>query len=873
MKHFPRLIGILVFMAIGLVAPAQQRLMRQISFDCSLCSPEAALEKLGAQEGFAILYPGNMFKNKPALDIHVTQISVEDVLHRIAASVPHDIQFNGTQVLLRPLQPRTYTLSGYVRDRESGERLLGASIYSSQRKGVVSNEFGFFSLNLPAGKQLITISYVGYKQQVYTLNLQEKTFQNFDLAPNSTLDEVTISSEKQPEDSVQIQQIPPQVVLQLLKSMPMAGGIPDLMRQLSLDAGVLTGTDGLGGLNVRGGNADQNLILLDDVPVYNAGHALGLLSIFNSDLMQSATLWKGDQPARFGARSSAVLDVRTRDGDLYRHHQQISLGSYLVGFSAEGPLIKGKCAYIVGFRGAAIDPLIRFLSKKSNLATGGKSGNATYQFTDFNAKINFTCSNRDRIYLSYYNGLDSFQSKRKALATYDSLESISNLIVKAVYGNHIAALRWNHVWNDRIFSNTTATFSLFNYADNIQTDSSDLIQYAEGAQSRIEDYCLKSDFSFFKSPAVHWRWGASVTWHNFTPGVFQANASFKSGFSPDTLRLRKAQTSLIKALETQSYLQLEWRPDEQTQIDAGLNISGFFQGGKEYLRPDPRIRMLWKPTKNMHWFASASGLTQNLHQVGNYTGSLPFELWVPTTARFKPERVWLTTAGLEYHQNGWMLHVQVYKKDMRRLRTFKSTESDLNASLFLENDNWEQRLIIGKGWSRGLEITCARTQGHTTGQISYTLSRSFRQFDDANLGEAFPARFDRPHDLKIQLLHRFGKNLEASASWLLGSGNPITLSGLQYYYTLPGNAGYIPIIAIEKVNNYRLPVYHRLDLAVTAYLERKRFRYSMQVGCFNTYNRKNPFFVIYNPTLTKGNADQYTLLPFLPSIRFEMRRK
>ncbi len=853
------------------VLQAQNLLRRTVQFACMDCSATEALAKLSQQENIAILFPGTLFDGTARLRISAQKYRLGQLLDQIAVNVPHEIVVSDGQVLLRSKKKpvKRFTLSGYLRDAETGERLIGATILDARRQGVVSNEFGFYSMQLESGEHLLRISYIGYDVSEQKIQIGANQTRNFDLKTHNVLSEVTITAAAKASDSLRLQVMPAPVPLQDLKSLPMPGGIPDVIRQVSLGTGVLTGADGLGGLNIRGGNADQNLILLDDVPVYNASHALGLVSIFNADMISTAKLWKGDQPARFGARSSAVLEVRTRDGDLYQHHQQANFSLYALGLLAEGPIKKGKCSYIVGVRFSSLLPIVRILSRRENLATGGKEGSAYYQFTDFNAKLNYVLSPKDRFYLSYYAGLDTFGSTRRVSNQFDTVYERSTLLIKAVYGNQVAALRWNHLWGDRLFSNTTATYSLFNYADGVQTDPSSLIQYAEGSQSRIQDIGLKTDFTFFVNRTFNLRMGISATQHFFQPGIFQAQA----GLNADTILLRRPKTSAINAFEGNAYVQSDWQINDQIALETGLNSSLFIVSGKNYLRPDPRLRLLWKPTPPVQIFFSFSGLTQNLHQVGSFSGSLPFELWAPTTANNAPERVWQNSIGVELRQAGWILRVEAYDKVLLRLRAFRSVDQGISTTLFLENDNWQQRLILGKGRSRGLEIALSKTFGKTSFDLAYTLSRTLRQFDGANLGNPFPARYDRPHDLKVSLVHHLNRHWDASVVWVFGSGNPITLAGLQFNYTVPGQPAGPNIIAFEKINNYRLPAYHRLDLAVTANFERKRLKHSLQFGIFNVYNRQNPFFISFDPYLKSGNASQLTLLPFLPSIRYALTRK
>ncbi|MDX2279675.1 MAG: TonB-dependent receptor [Saprospiraceae bacterium] len=857
------------------VLQAQNLLRRTVQFGCPDCSATEALAKLSQQENIAILFPGTLFDGTARLRIPAQKYRLGQLLDQIAANVPHEIVVSDGQVLLRSKKEpvKRFTLSGYLRDAETGERLIGATIMDARRQGVVSNEFGFYSMQLESGEHLLRISYIGYDVSEQKIQIGANQTRNFDLKTHNVLSEVTITAAAKASDSLRLQVVPAPVPLQDLKSLPMPGSIPDVIRQVSLGTGVLTGADGLGGLNIRGGNADQNLILLDDVPVYNASHALGLVSIFNADMISTAKLWKGDQPARFGARSSSVLEVRTRDGDLYHHRQQVNVCLFALGLLAEGPIKKGKCSYIIGTRSSSLLPIVRVLSRRENLATGGKEGSAYYQFTDFNAKLNYVVSPNDRLYLSCYAGLDTFGSTRQIYNQFDTVFERSSLLIKAVYGNQVASLRWNHLWGDRLFSNTTATYSLFNYKDGVQTDTSNLIQYAEGSESRIQDIGLKTDFTFFANQTFNARMGISATQHFFQPGIFQAQAGLKYGSNADTLQLRRPKTAAINAFEGNAYMQTDWQINDQMALETGLNTSLFIVSGKNYLRPDPRLRLLWKPTPPVQIFFSFSGLTQNLHQVGSFSGSLPFELWAPTTANNAPERVWQSSIGVELRQTGWILRVEAYDKVLRRLRAFRSSQQGISSTLLLENDNWQQRLILGKGWSLGLEITLFKSFGNTSIDLAYTLSRTFRQFEDANLGNPFPARYDRPHDLKLSLVHHFNRHWDASVVWVFGSGNPITLAGLKFNYTVPGQPAGPNIIAFEKINNYRLPAYHRLDLAVTANFERKRLKHSLQFGIFNAYNRQNPFFVSFDPYLKSGNATQFTLLPFLPSFRYVLTRK
>ena len=862
---------------------AQDRLVEPLDFTCRNCYPADALVQLSRQTGINISFSDRFFSRCEPLDIVAEKIPMGRLLEQISACAKVTFKYDGSQVVFYKKNQK-YNLSGYVQDAETGERLIGASIRASSEKstGTVSNEYGFFSLRLDEDDYQIQVSYIGYRLEKLSIAVQSDRLIRFQLRPDNRLPEVIISDQVDPETKSQKGGSPKYLTGSEMRTLPMPGGEADLLRQTALQPGIQTGVDGLGGLHVRGGNADHNLFLLDDVPVYSPSHALGLFSIYNPSTVSNVRLWKGDFPARYGGRVASVLDVRTRDGNLRDYHASVATGLFASSLALEGPLKRDKSSFLLGIRTTYLGPWVDFFSKKGNLLTFS-GDQVNYRFYDANQKLNYVLSDQDRVYFSYYSGGDRFRNSYIQL--YNSPDGLvtDRYNITSDWGNAIAALRWNHLLSKNLFTNTTLRYSRFIYGSQLAFNSLALFpsgkqqvlyDYAQLYQTLIRDISGKTDFSFFIHDRLTLRWGAAITQHNFQPGALSVNFQLP-GQSPtaiDSLASILLNNERITANEVEAYFDSEFEPIRDVHIETGINGSVFQGKGVNYRSLQPRLRVRWGKSIGWNVWGGYHQMTQYLHQIGSFNVSLPFELWVPSTRKVQPEQVQQFSAGISWQKRGWGWQMELYDKNLDRVFTFLSSNEALFTGGAEDASGWEDRIASGTGRSRGIEMILEKNTGATKGSIAYTFSKTTRTFPEINSGREFLFRFDRPHDLKITLQQRLSPWLDASAVWAFAIGNPITLTGVKYRHESVEGDVEREVFVYTEVNGYRLPNYHRLDVALNAHFSTKRLRHNIQIGAYNTYNRANPFYLsVDTDSEISGKAIQYTLLPLLPVFRYEIK--
>jgi hypothetical protein len=878
-----RIFFIFILLWSANTASAQQPLPETVDFVCNNCLPADALVELSRKTGVNIVFSDRFFSQCERISIEAHNTSFFSILEKISACAKVSFKAVDNQIVFFRKTPK-YTLSGYVQDVETSERLMGATVKSVSEKGVgvVSNEFGFFSLKLEEGEQKIAVSLIGYRSQTINVLLVGDRFSIVKLRPNISLPEVVITGLPTKDNLSQTVESQHYLPVNELRSLPMPGGEADLLRTAALQPGIQTGVDGVGGMHVRGGNADQNLILLDDVPVYNPSHALGLFSIFNPATVSNARLWKGDFPARYGGRASSVLDVRTRDGDFQNFHAGASAGLFASSLSAEGPIVRDRSSFLVAGRATYLKPWIRFFSKRGDLITFS-GDNAGYRFYDLNAKLNWVVNDRNRLYFSYYYGGDLFQNEFEQLYTDSEGLQTDHYRLNTDWGNAIAALRWNRVISKNVFLNSTLRYSRFYYQSKLGFNSNFL--YANGKQTTLADYGLlyqtfirdwsgKADFTYYPDERLTLRWGGSFTLHDFRPGAISVNF-LQPGQSPisiDSLANLLDNNERLSADEAEAYIDAEIKPLKNWHIEAGLNASTFSIKNTNYQALLPRIKVLHSGQRGWSQWVGSHRTAQYLHQIGSFNISLPFELWVPSTRKVPPEQAWQFSAGLGWQRRGWGWRVEAYYKNFDRVLTFLTSNDALVTGGAEDASGWEDRIAAGMGESRGIEFSIEKNTGNTTGAIAYTLSETTRQFPEINSGQPFPFRYDRRHDLKITLHQRLASWLDADAVWAFATGNPITLAGVKYTHQSPDSEIEREVFVFTEVNGYRLPNYHRLDLALNAHFMTGRVWNGVQLGVYNIYNRYNPFYLYVDARSgVQGRAIQYTLFPILPSFRYEIK--
>jgi len=745
------------------------------------------------------------------------------------------------------------TLSGFIKDEASGEALIAAQIVAMEAEtGTYSNDYGFFSLSLPQGKYTIITTYMGYAADTQVVDLQGSAKLDIELkSADAYADEVEITEERKDQNVTSTDMGNIKLNVETIKTMPALFGEVDVIRTLQLMPGVQSAGDGNSSIFVRGGNYDQNLLLLDEATVYNASHLLGFFSVFNSDAIKDVNLLKGNMPSQYGGRLSSVIDVRMNEGNMKQFHLKGGVGLLSSRLTVEGPIIKDKCSFIVTGRRTYADLFLQLSSDEA------LRNNQLY-FYDLNAKVNYQINPNNRLYLSGYFGQDVL--------------NLNNF--KTDWGNKTATLRWNHVYGDRLFSNTSFIFSDFVYGFEVNEKDNNF-RYGSG----IQDFGLKQDFDFFLNPNHTLTFGAQATHHRFTLGKVEPLG--RANAIPFNLPRRLA-------LDIAAYVGHRWKISPRVSLDYGLRYAWFAQLGNDttfVMNPEN----LFRPVDSMIYsqgqivystggleprFAIRVGLnpqssvkfaysrTQQFIQVAsNATASLPTDLWVPTTAIIKPQSAHQLSLGYfcNFRSDMFETSVEVYWKRLYNQIEFKN-DAQIYTNKFLDH-----QFIYGDGWAYGAEFYVRKAKGKTTGWISYTLSWSERQFAEINEGKRFYGRNDRRHSLSVVVSHEFSPRWTVSGSWTYSTGIPTTLPEAKYFID-----GFNIGVYSERYG-YRLPDYHRLDLSVTFNgKQTRKWKSSWNFSIYNIYARKNPWGIRLETSQdgTTQQAKMVYLFTIVPSITY-----
>ncbi len=768
----------------------------------------------------------------------------------------------------------TYTISGHIQDATSAEKLISANIYNATTyEGTVTNVYGFFSITLPSGEQELNVSFIGYESQVLNLNLQKDTSITIDLSPSASLKEIEIVAKAQKNIAEESQMSTMEIPIAQIKKLPAFLGETDVLKALQLLPGVQSGGEGQSGLYVRGGSPDQNLILLDGTPVYNVSHLFGFFSVFNSDAIKDVKLIKGGYPARYGGRLSSVLDINMKEGNMKEVHGAGSIGLVASKLTIEGPLIKDKTSFIISGRRTYIDLLARPIFKKQ-FEDNGEEGSTGYYFYDVNAKINHVIGDKDRIYASFYAGDDRFYFNVKEVDTAVRDFTESNI----GWGNVTSAVRWNHIWQPKLFSNFTFTYSNYNldtkvgYGTEFINDNT-TEEISVGYLSGINDLAAKIDFDWVPNTSHYVKFGISGIQHEFKPGKFRLKQIEEDLNFEQTLGQADVHTQ-----EIDLYIEDDYKINSKAKINAGLHASSFIVQGKTYLSLQPRISGRYMLSDGSSLKASFATMRQFVHLLAFEGIGLPTDLWLPTTEKIKPQDSWQVALGFAFKiSKDYDLTIEGYYRGMSNLVAYKE-----GSGLFELND-WQDRITQGGGTSKGVELFLQRKTGRLSGWVGYTLSFTDRQFDDLNFGEAFPYRYDRRHDISVVAIYEVGPRINISATWVYGTGNAITLANSQYVTFHPRTLiNERPNIANAEDalsrNNYRMRSYHRGDISINFVKQKKRHKRTWSLGAYNIYNNKNPFFLTSDIETTfdsMGNVveDQFvlkqqSLFPIIPFVNY-----
>ncbi|MFK7806710.1 MAG: TonB-dependent receptor [Saprospiraceae bacterium] len=759
------------------------------------------------------------------------------------------------------LEEESYSISGYVKDAATGEMLIQATVYNKANPvaGVTTNNYGFYSLRLPKGEYTIVFSYIGYITQELEVNLIEDQRLNVEMQAGVQFQEVVVTATDENEQVQSADMGRVELSMSQVEKLPALMGEVDILKTLQLLPGVLSASEGNTGFYVRGGGPDQNLILLDEALVYNTGHMLGFFSVFNSSAISKTKLIKGNIPARYGGRLSSVVDIQMKEGNNKTFAGEASIGLISSKLLLEGPIQKDKSSFIIAARRTyGFDLAQPFLRETAFEGTN-------YYFYDINAKANYRFSDKDQIYWTTYIGRDVLK--------FNAVDR--GFSFNLPYGNSMSTLRWNHLFNDKLFMNTTLIANFYDF-----TFEGEQAEFEVEAYSGVRDYSAKISFDYFPKQGHAVKFGGESTWHRLTPNIVNAT-------SGDTEFGNSLQPKY--GLESGLYIEDEWTINNEWTVNGGLRASTFTlfgpfsdqATGKEYDYGDPvvtygglepRLSAKYSWQKNSSVKAAWVLTRQYLHLVSNSSTTLPTDVWVPSSPLVKPQLGWQAMAGW-FHNflNGrYEMSVEVYYKDLRNQIDYGENVVP-DPSVEVEND-----FIFGTGQSYGAEFFIKKSKGAVTGWIGYTWSKTERFFDDINDGKAYPQRYDRRHDLSFVMSYDINRKWDLGMIFVYGTGNAYT--PIESVFFIEQNLN----IRYGSRNSARIDPYHRMDLSATytpTKKKKKRYETNWVFSVYNLYNRQNPAFVfpVFNTNFETGSfqAEAYkiSLFPVIPSVSWKVKFK
>lgn len=759
--------------------------------------------------------------------------------------------------LVKTYSQEKYTISGIISDAETGETMIGATFLIKElaTTGTISNDYGYYSLTLPKGKYTVVVSFIGFQSIDTIVNLNENKRLDFKLSADSkSLEEVVVTVDKKNENIISKEIGVEKIKTREIKKIPVLFGEQDVIKTLTLTPGVKTSSEGSGGMFVRGGNNSQNLVLLDEATVYNSNHLMGFFSTFNSDAIKDLKLYKGTAPSQYGGRVSSVMDVKMNEGNNQKYHVGGSIGLISAKANIEGPIVKDKGSFLITGRRTYADMFLKLSSDES------LNNNQLY-FYDFNAKANYKINQNNRIYLSGYLGRD-----------YVNIQDMFGLD----WGNITGTLRWNHIWNSKLFSNTSLIYSDYDYKVSIMNEEDDDFSLT----SVIGNINLKHDFQYSISNKSSLAFGLYGRYNTITPG--QVEFSEDSDFKP--IEIQEKYT-----FETGAYFGHDWKPSDKWNISYGVRLNAFYLLGagdfydytdgivsdtatfksgeivQSYYNIEPRLNMAYVLNQANSFKLSYTRNTQNLHLLQNSNSSTPTDIWISSTNNVKPEIGDQISLGYfrNFNDNKYQFSSEVYYKWMQNQIDLKNG-AELQANEFLEGE-----LLFGDGRAYGLELMLRKKTGRLSGWLSYTLSRTEKNIDGINENNWYPAKQDATHDISVVGIYDLSNKWSLSATWVYNTGNAVTFpSGkyevdgkVQFYYT--------------ERNGYRMPAYHRLDLGATWNIKKTdKFESSLNFSIYNAYGRKNAYSIDFeedknDPTRTV--AVKTYLFTYIPSITYNFK--
>ena len=755
-------------------------------------------------------------------------------------------------------QKDIYTLSGFIKDADDGEVLPGATIFIKELgAGAASNAYGFYSISLNPGTYHIIFSFIGYKDQEQLVEINDNKSINVDLLPSvQNLSEVEITGEAKNKNITSTQMSVNKIDNKTIQAIPALMGEVDLIKAIQLLPGVKFAAEGSSGFSVRGGSPDQNLVLLDEATVYNAGHLMGFFSVFNNDAVKSVELYKGDLPAKYGGRLSSLVDVRMKDGNKKKFHGNGGIGAISSRLMLEGPIVKDKGSFMIAGRRSYADIFLR-------LSTNDKINKNILYFYDLNAKLNYSINQNNHVFISGYFGKDVYKNGN----------------FKMNWGNATGTLRWNHVFNEKLFSNFTFIASSFGYNMGLTNENSGF-----DWKSQLTDYNLKGDFNWYFNNNNTINFGFSTIFHDFFPGKIK-------GTGTDSFITEYGLPNNY-SLENAIYISNSQKIGSMLSLKYGLRISMFNNVGPNtvfkydplgqpidstvyskadfyntYFGLEPRLGAVFQLNETSSVKASYSRNFQYLQQAQNSTAGSPLNIWFSSSPNVKPQFSDQFAVGYfrNFKQGVYETSVEVYYKDIKNSIDFRD-----HADLLL-NKHIEGELLIGNGYGYGLEFLLKKSMGKLSGWVSYTYSRTFRKIDGINNGKPYNGPYDRPHDFSLVASYNVTPQISLGLTWIYLTGQPVTFPVGRFVY---GNT-VVPFYSGR--NDYRMPDYHRLDLSFT-WTEKlnpnKKWHSQVNVSFYNAYNRKNPWVINFRTDPNDSSityAEMTYLFGIVPSITYNFK--
>ena len=872
---------------------AQSPLEKRIDFSVHRVPVKNALRQLSLESKINIAYSSDFFNKKKRVSINVKNETVENILAKVLEGSNVKYEAVDEQIVVtstKPKEKKRYTISGYVEDETSGERLISVTIYSpDHQEGTTTNEYGFYSITLPEGETELRVRYIGCDEVRKKIKLIKDQHTSIKLKPAATLSEIVIIG------NPNIGEVEPlfdthNESISKIGQMPTLGRGNDLIKQINFLPGVETGVDGLGGMFVRGGNIDQNLTLMDGVSIYNPSHLLGVFSVYNTNAIKSTKLYKGDFPARYGGRISSVLDVRTKDGNTQKFSGEINPGLLSSRLTLEGPIVKDKIGFFATSRFSQIGGILNIVN---DIVGEEDAVPANLKFYDVNLKLHYSISKKDKVYLSFYAGQDIFTIKDDIVVERSISSSPDSILIetdssfqdtKVNWGNSILSLRWNHLHGNKLFSNTTLTYSKFNFNladlnyakerlnDTLVEFDISFLEY----ENYIEDTGIKIDFDYIPSSKHYFRFGFGMIGRSYSSGNTDEYINVEDlelpPDDPDLLEYVQSypEEKFYSSIDLNAYVEDQINISESLKANVGLRFSLFGNDSANwYASIEPRVKINYEISSRWSANASVNRTSQSLHLLTNTGLGLPIDVWIPSLEEIRPQTAWQETIALEYKSpKDFKFKVEAFHKSMKNLILLQESIFQFeNLSLS------DSTFITGRGKSYGLEFTLEKEFKKMAFYSYYTLSKAERIFPSFNLGNSFPFQYDRKHSLKLAGLWRATKKMNLSVAWTYFSGTPRIYSDIFESIT-EDEINVEDLFPPGKFNEKRTSAYHRLDVKLDFTFRKKYGTHRLGFSIYNLYFRGNVTFYERNREEdSQGNFIGYTdkpisFVPIIPSLNY-----